>query len=65
MRTSAAETRVIEELRCATAELQRQLDERTAELREKNERYTLVSEAVAEGVYDWNVKQDLSSSHPA
>ncbi len=58
MGTSATETRNIEELRRATAELQRQLDERTAELNEKNERYALVSEAVAEGVYDWNVEQN-------
>ena len=36
-------------------ELQRQLDERTAELQEKNERYALVSQAVAEGIYDWDI----------
>jgi hypothetical protein len=35
-------------LQRANVELQRQLDERTAELHEKNERYALVSEAVAE-----------------
>src|SRR5580692_5985979 len=45
-------------LQRANVELQRQLDERTAELHEKNERYALVSEAVAEGVYDWNVEQN-------
>ena len=36
-------------------ELQRQLDERTAELQEKDERYALVSQAVAEGIYDWDI----------
>ncbi|HXO02120.1 MAG TPA: GAF domain-containing protein [Stellaceae bacterium] len=45
-------------LQRANGELQRQLDERTAELHEKNERYALVSQAVAEGVYDWNVEQN-------
>jgi PAS domain S-box-containing protein len=45
-------------LQRANAELQRLLAERTAELREKNERYELVSQAVAEGVYDWNVEDN-------
>jgi PAS domain S-box-containing protein len=40
------------------AELRRQLDERTAELHDQNERYALVSQAVAEGVYDWNVERN-------
>jgi PAS domain S-box-containing protein len=40
------------------ADLKRQLEERTAELHEKNERYALVSQAVAEGVYDWNVERN-------
>ena len=31
------------------------LDARTAELQEKNERYALVSQAVAEGIYDWDI----------
>jgi PAS domain S-box-containing protein len=38
------------------ADLQRKLDARTAELQEKNERYALVSQAVAEGIfYDWDI----------
>jgi two-component system, NtrC family, sensor kinase len=41
------------------AELQRQLNERTAELNEKNERYTLVSQAVAEGIYDWDIERNI------
>ena len=27
-------------------------------LRDNQERYSLVSEAVAEGIYDWNVEQN-------
>src|SRR6266480_4480567 len=41
------------------ADLQRKLDERTTELHENNERYALVSQAVAEGIYDWNVEQNI------
>jgi PAS domain S-box-containing protein len=37
------------------ADLQRKLDARTAELEENKERYALVSQAVAEGIYDWDV----------
>ena len=37
------------------ADLRRELDARTAELQEKNERYALVSQAVAEGIYDWDI----------
>src|SRR3954454_15774539 len=39
------------------ADLQGKLAERTAELHENNERYALVSQAVAEGIYDWNIEQ--------
>jgi PAS domain-containing protein len=38
-----------------TADLQRQLDARTAELQENKERYALVSQAIAEGIYDWDI----------
>ena len=55
---TATADKLVADLQRANAELQRQLDERTAELREKNERYALVSQAVAEGVYDWNVEQN-------
>ena len=37
------------------ADLQRKLDARTAELQENKERYALVSQAVAEGIYDWDI----------
>ena len=40
------------------ADLQRKLDARTAELQEKNERYALVSQAVAEGIYDWDIARN-------
>ena len=40
------------------ADLQRKLDARTAELEEKNERYALVSQAVAEGIYDWDIARN-------
>jgi PAS domain S-box-containing protein len=48
----------VAELRKTIAHLEQKLDERTAELHEKNERYALVSQAVAEGIYDWNVEQN-------
>ena len=40
------------------ADLRRELDARTAELQEKNERYALVSQAVAEGIYDWDIARN-------
>ena len=40
------------------ADLQRKPDARTAELQEKNERYALVSQAVAEGIYDWDIAKN-------
>jgi PAS domain-containing protein len=40
------------------ADLQRELDARAAELRESNERYALVSRAVAEGIYDWDIARN-------
>jgi PAS domain S-box-containing protein len=33
-------------------------------LRENDERYALVSEAVAEGIYDWNIKQNSLFASP-
>jgi PAS domain S-box-containing protein len=43
------------DLRQIIADLQHKLDERTAELHENQERYALVSQAVAEGIYDWDI----------
>ena len=40
------------------ADLRRELDAHTAELQEKNERYALVSQAVAEGIYDWDIARN-------
>jgi PAS domain-containing protein len=44
------------DLQQTITDLQRKLDARTAELQEKNERYALVSQAVAEGIYDWDIR---------
>jgi PAS domain S-box-containing protein len=46
--------RLIDELRARTDELARREDE----LRESSERYALVTQAVAEGIYDWNISQN-------
>ena len=37
-------------------ELQRRIDELSAELRESKSRHALVSDAVAEGIYEWNIE---------
>ena len=58
-RSLNVEASAIAYLQQTIAKLQRQLDERTAELNEKNERYTLVSQAVAEGIYDWDIEQNI------
>ncbi len=58
-RSPNVEASAIADLQQTIAKLQRQLDERTAELNEKNERYTLVSQAVAEGIYDWDIEQNI------
>src|SRR5271167_4787161 len=46
------------DLRQIIADLQHKLDERTAELQENQERYALVSQAVAEGIYDWDIENN-------
>jgi two-component system, NtrC family, sensor kinase len=46
--------RLIDELRTYAGELAR----RQAELRESNERHALVTQAVAEGIYDWNISEN-------
>jgi hypothetical protein len=48
----------VDDLRQIIADLQRKLDERTAELHENKERYALVSQAVAEGIYDWDIENN-------
>ncbi len=40
------------------ADLRRELDARTTELRESSERHVLVSQAVAEGIYDWDIARN-------
>ena len=47
------------------AGLQRKFDARTAELQENKERYALVSQAVAEGIYDWESSPTRSGCHRA
>src|SRR5512142_928677 len=37
-------------------DLQRRIDELDSKLRESESRYSLVSDAVAEGIYEWNVE---------
>jgi PAS domain-containing protein len=46
------------ELRQINADLRRQLDQRGTELGEQKERYDLVSQAVAEGIYEWDIERD-------
>ena len=46
------------DLRQIIADLQHKLDERTAELHENRERSALVSQAVAEGIYDWDIEHN-------
>jgi len=46
------------ELRQINTDLRRQLDQRGTELGEQKERYDLVSQAVAEGIYEWDIERD-------
>jgi PAS domain S-box-containing protein len=46
------------ELRQMVADLQRQLDQRSAELVEHEKRYALVSQAVGEGIYEWDIERN-------
>ena len=39
----------------SVTELQRRIDELSSELRESESRHALVSAAVAEGIYEWNI----------
>jgi PAS domain-containing protein len=48
----------VADLRQIIADLQHKLDERTAELQENQERSALVSQAVAEGIYDWDIENN-------
>jgi PAS domain S-box-containing protein len=49
---------LITQLRRTIADLDQRLESSTAELSENKERYALVSQAVAEGVYDWNIERN-------
>ena len=49
---------LIPQLRRTIADLDQRLESSTAELRENKERYALVSQAVAEGVYDWDIERN-------
>src|SRR5271165_7219242 len=49
---------LIPQLRRTNADLAQRLDACTAELRENKERYAPVSQAVAEGVYDWDIERN-------
>lgn len=55
---AATQDDMIAELQRVNAELKQQLDARTAELRENKERYALASQAVAEGIYDWDIERN-------
>src|SRR5258707_797953 len=46
------------DLRQTVAHLRRELEARDAALRANEERYALVSQAVAEGVYDWDIEHN-------
>ena len=49
---------IIAELRRELDDAHRALDERVAALQRNEERYALVSQAVAEGVYDWDIENN-------
>jgi len=55
---TAAQDDLITQLRRTIADLDQRLGACTAELRENKERYALVSQAVAEGVYDWDIERN-------
>src|SRR5271166_4872534 len=55
---TAAQDDLITQLRRTIADLDQRLDACTAELHENQERYALVSQAVAEGIYDWDIENN-------
>jgi PAS domain S-box-containing protein len=55
---TAAQDHMITDLRQTIAELEQKLDAHIAELHENKERYALVSQAVAEGIYDWDIERN-------
>ena len=50
------EMRLSEEIRELNEDLERRVEERTAELRDSEERYALVADASNDGIYDWNIR---------
>ena len=49
---------LITQLRRTNADLAQRLGACTAELSEHKQRYALVSQAVGEGVYDWDIERN-------
>ena len=55
-RQLSKEMRLSEKIRKLNEDLERRVEERTAELRDSEERYALVADSSNDGIYDWNIR---------